>query len=98
MQEMDYYYRNFCKELVAWLDGGEKPEWFNKNAGICYNFSEYLLEHDVTIQDGYDYINDLLGGSLPFNFGSSVRYKREIDDGSLYKNPARIAHIREYAK
>lgn len=92
--------QNFAQSILDYLENkGKKPDWFNPYFGLCFNWESYD-EYDR--QENYPMLSEIFSrhkmhDEYPFNkdFWS---YSKEQDDGTLYKNPKRLAFLRKLAK
>lgn len=106
MDEVAKIYARFCREMLAALDAKDKPEWFSPEHGLCLNLSEWLgfainskkpeyaevsLDMDRKVKDYQARLMSLV--AHPFN-----KTTKEYRNEDKYKNPLRLAHLREHAK
>lgn len=94
--------KQFYREIQGWIDGGETPEWFKPSFALCKNldrFANYrgfnLLSLDLEMMEQFQ--RRSLSIAFPFNYGI-WSIMGEAEAGKVYKNPARLAWIKEHAK
>lgn len=93
---MKEFYQGILQALA-----GNPPAWFESRYGLCRNYGNYLYEMTGSRSTRWDIQDKFLDAGLdriyPFNDGSNS-YEDEVKDGTVYKNPARLAWIEEHAK
>ena len=96
----DYYPRlqTFYRELQAWIDSGMlNTEIFTKHAGICLNASRYFTNDQAIDALILQFKEAGLHTILPFAEDHD-QYWLELNSGTLYTNPKRLAWIKSHAE
>lgn len=112
--DFDALHSEFCSLVLDRLEERKTDEeigfLFNRHNGLCWNFSSFLQNHDLIIgvfarEKLHDKLYNLFGESnVPFNkIGGNTKlnmldYYTERDEGKLYENPKRLAHLHKYAR
>lgn len=90
--------RQFYREIQKWIREGMKDHpIFHKYASICSIYRLWGFHTDNKIHDmGDDFKTAGLDYYFPFN--ETVQdYSKELQTGSIYMNPRRLAWIKEHA-
>lgn len=96
--------QQFYIEINTWIESGCKGhKFFEADSGLCYNLSAFcrnanLSEAEInyysyTLREGF--IRAAFEEHLPFN-ADYYSYRRESCQHTLYKNPARLAWIKNH--
>lgn len=106
---MNKHLKQFFKELQQWIDAGcpEHPV-FKNNTAICNSLINYMCfkwphASQETLMKAQLALHSLLWeqfslSKFPLNNGSLRMYYEEIETGTIYQNPARLAFIRQHSK
>lgn len=88
---------NFCKVMLDIIKAPEEdhPEWFSERCGLCYNSKFYDIEYNTKVNKDLIIIFD--GDDYPFNGESADKYNADYLNSTMYKNPKRLAFLKEYA-
>lgn len=88
--------KQFYREIQAWIDAGcPEHDVFYKDDGICIQLELWPSYHeDLSSKMKQSFRMSGLDEVYPFNEGSPEDYLAEED---YYKNPARLAWIKEHA-
>lgn len=92
--------KEFCQEAQRIIDSGRKPGWWWWHDGLCKNYRQFLAVRGIKGQersDAIDELHKLFDGDRYYPFGGEDLYDRERGNGTLYKNPQRLAFIKEYS-
>lgn len=91
--------KQFCIELNAWIEAGcPEHKIFKIRDGICWNYSNWIHPNDqYSFFPSDTPLRAFLGSTYPFSGGYEL-FQIEQDSRTLYKNPARLAWIKEHMK
>ena len=90
-------YKLFCKDMIRAIGGMSIPG-IDLNYGLCSNLSTWVTEKEHVPQTVISYQDELFeDDDDPFNY-SIDEYYAERDNGTLYKNTARLKWIQEHAE
>ena len=92
--------QHFAQSILDYLENkGKKPDWFNSYFGLCFNWDNYNHHHK---QGNHHMLGDAfkhcgMHREYPFN-GDFWDYDNELEKGTVYKNPERLAFLHKLAK
>ena len=98
--------KQFYKELQDWIDSGFPPHpYFSKGCGICGNLHSWDCERIISTETLFGLLEELhesfklagLNSHFPFN-AHRDHFNEEAGKGLLYKNPTRLAWIKEHSQ
>ncbi|MFP1844424.1 hypothetical protein ACLEDU_02455 [Lonsdalea quercina] len=101
--------KQFYRDLQAWIDAGKIAcSAFSIDTAVCSALrywaivklgSTTLGERQALLEENENlFISHGLHESYPFNNGESCGWDEEEATGTFYKNPERLAFIKEMAK
>ena len=93
--------------LLTWVEGGcPDHELFSRHNAICHTTRFWFRHHrypywSVRYWPVLVYFKDLfdaegLNREVPFNNGSLKQFRAELDKGTVYQNPKRLAWLRSH--
>lgn len=87
--------KQFYRQMQAWIDDGcPEHEVFSRRCGLCVNLASWAWGDDFNFDLKNQFDEAGLHRRHPFNGGNPEQYLNELD---RYKNPARLAWIKEHA-
>lgn len=94
--------KKFYKDIAAAIESDTPPEWFYSDYGLCKNLESWcncegLHSFHLHQKMADQFVEAGLSYCFPF-YGSYDDYKNEHMLNTVYKNPARLAWIKEHAK
>lgn len=95
--------KQFYRDLQAWIEGGQPHSGgLVKCAGLCFNLNMWAERNNVAatqiLQElQAQFIVRGLLDDYPFD-ASDKAYEQAAKNDEIYKNPARIAWIKEHAQ
>lgn len=87
----------FIRDLSKWLDDGKpisNPYDFTNSIGICFSYENWCIFRQIECVHIVHIFVSKCDTFYPFNQGVND-YHREIETGTIYKNPKRLDFIRE---
>lgn len=96
--------QKFARDMLAALDADQKPKWFRPDVGLCTNLSWWCEYHGHDALKASDdltarFVAKGLAWVYPFNSATTVSsYMSEKHAGAVYKNPERMAFLKELAE
>lgn len=99
--------KQFYRDLQAWVDAGmPESREFSPDMAICPSLRGWMILNTVSgmpaarlsVENEDLFISRDLYAFYPFNDGSRAEWVEEKATGTFYKNPERLAFIKEMAK
>jgi len=110
MTEFELELARFCKAIQAVLVSETRPDWFERDCGLCENIYSWIggygahTSEALAAQDKLQelFASEFGNGQFPFERGKDREarwwsYNEDASNARLYRNPRRIAFITKWA-
>ncbi len=94
--------RRALQDLQTWVEGGCPDHViFSRHNAICHTTKRWFNHHSYQDWLVLYYFKDLFDAEgfnieAPFNNGSLKQFRAELDKGTVYQNPKRLAWLRSH--
>lgn len=92
--------RQFFRDINKWVKNGCPGDHpiFSRYVGLCYNYAEWCKIKGKKDSSRATHLTMGFNNSFPFNDGMYSSYRAEIENDTLYNNPARLEFIKIHSR